>query len=104
MHITIGCCPSGNFENYQTKLNDYCEKLQIDELDCCPKVTDIVTGIEIQNPPEEQEKILGETEFKNLENLKSQLRSHTTKIKIALHPFSVMREIRNKIKLPNFNL
>ena len=104
MCISIACCPSGNFENYQTKLNDYCQKLQVNEVDCCPKVMDIVTGIEIQNHPEEQEKILAETEFENLENLKSKLRSHATKIKVALHPLSVMREIRNKIKLPNFDL
>ena len=104
MDVSIACCPVGFVDEYLEKLNEYCDAIKIKTDSCCPAPTDIVKEIEIQNPPEFQEKVLRETPAKNVEDLTSALRHHATKIKISLHPINVVREIVNKIHLKDFNL
>jgi hypothetical protein len=59
-------------------------------------------NVEIKNPPEEQETILSKSNAKTIAELEHELRIHTTKIKIQLHPFSTTRAIVRDIKLPDF--
>ena len=104
MNISVACCPCGYFEDYFRILDGYCKEISVKEEICDPNPDEIVTNIEIQNSPEEQEKILSETVAKKTEDLISELRKHATKIKIHLHPINVVREIVTKINLKDFYL
>lgn len=100
LKITIACRDSciseQSFSNLQTTV-----KIDIDDTDSI-NPADIVTGIEIKHPPEEQIEVLQGASFSSVQQLRDTLKEHATKIKITLHPQNTVRELTKDIYLPDF--
>jgi hypothetical protein len=97
MKITIGC--GGADENYLEKALAYHPDIQDDDSRVNPG--DIVTDIEVKNPPEEQTAHLVQMKAKDISELKDELRKWATKIKISLHPLSTTRVVSRELDLPD---
>lgn len=101
MKITVGYSPKYSsdiwekIKNYQFKVDKNSDQIEME---------DIVKDVTVENPPEEQEALMTAEQFSSLSEAKSFLRSHATKIKVALHPLSAKREISNIINLPNLEV
>lgn len=107
LHITIGCCLQNFLENSTEQINKYLKKLWSENNDSNNdndrfSMGDIVRDVEVINPPEEQEKILGESNAKSVTELESRLKNHPTKIKIFLAPLK--GSVAKNVELPQFFL
>lgn len=107
LHITIGCCLQNFSENSTEQINEYLKKLWskndgYDNDNDRFSLGDIVRDVEVINPPEEQEKILGESDAKSITELESRLKNHPTKIKIFLAPLK--GSVVKNVELPQFFL
>ncbi|MDR3179429.1 MAG: hypothetical protein LBT70_00835 [Holosporaceae bacterium] len=101
-NITI-CCNLGGFAEISTeKINEYFQKLSINNEEEKINSQDIVTKISVENSPEEQEAQLAKIRAKSVAELKAELRRYPTKIKVVLHPLSTTKAIRKNHPIPDF--
>ncbi|MDR2765951.1 MAG: hypothetical protein LBB63_00595 [Holosporaceae bacterium] len=102
MKITIGCRVDAAAEDYLEKVSAYNPDIREDDSRLNPG--DIVTDVEVKNPPEEQAARLAQVQAKDVEELKGELRKLATKIKISLHPLNTARTITRELDLPDVTL
>lgn len=114
LQITIGCSLQNFSKNSSDQINEYLRNLWSENNDknndrngtkndsLTFSLADIVRDVEVINPPEEQEKILIESNAKSLAELKSHLKNHQTKIKIFLA--SLKGSASKNVELPTFFL
>ncbi|MDR1375207.1 MAG: hypothetical protein LBJ45_00120 [Holosporaceae bacterium] len=102
MKITVGCRADGSEEDYFEKISSH--DWTINEDDSKVQPGDIVTAIEVKNPPEEQLAQLAQLNTRDVSDLKNELKKRATRIKISLHPLNTMRVIRREINLPDIPL
>ena len=109
VRISMACCNFDGIESeendqqtIEAKLNEYFSKLQLQDNQVRVKPDDIITGIEVHNPPEEQEVAISKKTFFSVSELESQLKQYKTKIKIHLHSLSTARVIVKNENLPDF--
>ena len=107
MRITIGCTLGNDITDSNEKINEYIAELQ----NCLNnkknksntlEVSDIIREIEIKNPPEYQEQIISEKN--SIKEIVSQLKKHSTDIKITLAPLNSEYTLSETKKLPDFIL
>lgn len=101
MWITASCSPE-NYSDVWEKIRSY--QFEIDQDSHQLNIGDIITGIAIENPPEDQEKMLTSADFSSEAQAKRALMAHATKIHVGLHPLSVKRNISRTIKLPDLQI
>jgi hypothetical protein len=97
------CCHLDGFLKVSSeKINEYFQKLSINNEEEKINLRDIVTKISIENLPEEQEALLSKIKAKTVAELQSELRKYPTKIKVMLHPLSTTTAITKNHNLPDF--
>lgn len=102
MQITIGCREENFRTDISDQLNKYCSELQIEEEKSQITADDIITDINVENPPEEQERILSSEPLDSVADLRSKLLQHKTKIKLKLHPLNTTKSKAKTVVLPDF--
>lgn len=110
LHITLGCCSHNFSENIAEQIDEYLRDLESENQkengdtnsSSQFSLADIVRDVEVINPPEEQEKILRNSNAKSVAELESLLKKHPTKIKVFLA--SLKGSASKNINLPKLFL
>jgi hypothetical protein len=104
MEITIACSVN-NFAGVSIeKMNSYFNELSIEPDESAIKPENIVSEVNVKNPPEEQEEILSRMNAETALELERRLRKHKTKITIYMHPLNTSYIIRRDAHLPDFEI
>lgn len=107
MQITIASSLQKHIANSLDQINAYIGTLEfLDSEESKTKIDlqNIVREVEVINPPEEQEKILMQAQAKNISELESHLKKHSTKIKLFLTQQNLEYTKSKHLKLPEFLL
>jgi hypothetical protein len=103
MRLIIACNALSEFAEIPLeKLNAYFKSLSIPAGENRICLEHIVTKVQVENSPEEQEDILSKSSAKTAEELRSVLKKHPTKIKVFLHPLNTAKVVFRDVNLPDF--
>ena len=107
MQITIASSLNKHISDSLDQINTYIDTLKIaDNEKSTMKIDlqDIIKDVEVMNPPEEQEKVLAQTYAKSISELESQLKKHSTKIRLSLAPQNFGYTKSRDLNFPEFLL